>query len=131
MSVHQIIVMESARNEEIIYAMGYKYKLSKVLSFIPTPVAGASLSINPYKAWCYDHHGNFHAHFFLRPHTISSLFDHINYIGMQNHSRQCGLAIEKAWMANLVLQLHDLELWSQMQRRCISFTFTISIGTIP
>ena len=92
------LVLESVKNGKKLYAIGYKYCTTKVLTFIATPGSGTTLPGKEYEAHWSDRHGNLHARKIDRPHVVSSFFEHSNCVDNHNRIRQGQLALEKHWV---------------------------------
>ena len=89
------LVMQTELKGKSYYAIGYKYNMKKVLSFIATEGAGHTKPGEPYEAKWLDDNGRACSRKVPRPHILSEYFSHSNQIDKHNHARQSQLGIEK------------------------------------
>ena len=88
------LVMETTKNTNKYYAIGYKYSSKKIISFISTSHAGHTNAGEPYVAKWVDRNNRQLRRDIPRPHLLSQLFTHSNQIDKHNHERQDLLGIE-------------------------------------
>jgi hypothetical protein len=81
-----------------LLAMGYKYNMQNVLSFIFMKDAGSLAIGDPYIAQFPDKFGNVKTIKFPRPAVISRYFNSSNVVDSHNQSRQYCLKLEKLWI---------------------------------
>ena len=81
-----------------LICIGYKYNKKKVLVFLTTRGAGATLDGDPYEARFPDRYGNVCTRDIARPEVISTYFKYCNVVDLHNQARQCDLALEKKWV---------------------------------
>ena len=89
------LVLETTKDDELLYAIGYKYNMKKVLLFIATENAGTTMPGTPYEAKWLDDNGRMTSRQVPRPHLISEYYKNSNQIDKHNHARQGVLALEK------------------------------------
>ena len=93
-----IILKGTAPNEQVLYAIGYKYSSKKVLFFIMTSKAGSTKPGKPYEMKYTDPHGNVCTRLVERPAVLSEFFADSNKIDAHNQARQFELGLEKSWV---------------------------------
>jgi len=93
-----IILKGTAPNEQVLYAIGYKYSSKKVLFFVITSKAGSTTPGTPYEMKYTDPHGNVCTRLVERPKVISDFFADSNKIDSHNQARQFELGLEKSWV---------------------------------
>ena len=80
-----------------LLAIGYKYSKQRVLFFVATKGAGATVDGEPYiQKWC-DEHGNVLNRSVPRPAVLSEYFAVSPRVDNHNQSRQHDQAIEDKW----------------------------------
>ena len=89
------LVLQTHKDGETFYAIGYKYNMRKVLFFITTEGAGSTMPGTPYEAKWLDENGRIASRQIPRPHLISEYYKNSNQIDKHNHARQGVLALEK------------------------------------
>jgi hypothetical protein len=93
------MVMEGVTASGVkLLAIGYKYNLRKVLSFVATRGAGSTTPGNPYRAKFADGWGNVMTRLVPRPDVISQYFQISNAVDTHNQARQSDLALEQHWV---------------------------------
>jgi hypothetical protein len=95
-----IILKGTAPNEQVLYAIGYKYSSKKVLFFVITSKAGSTTPGTPYEMKYTDPHGNVCTRLVERPKVISDFFADSNKIDSHNQARQFELGLEKSWVTH-------------------------------
>ena len=88
------LVMETTKNTNKYYAIGYTYSSKKIISFISTSHAGHTNAGEPYVANWVDRNNRRLRRDIPRPHLLSQFFTHSNQIDKHNHARQDLLGIE-------------------------------------
>ena len=89
------LILETTKDDEKYFAIGYKYRKSKVICFITTGNAGHTMPGVPYEAKWTNDDGSKGSRLIPRPDVISKYYLHSNQIDKHNHARQGVLAIEK------------------------------------
>ena len=90
--------MESEKDGNTIFAVGYKYSSQKVLVFLASEGCGSTLPGAPYEARWIDCHEMF-THILSLVLSLSLLFfEHNNRVDVHNQACQADLALEKMWI---------------------------------
>ena len=89
------LLLETTLQDKKYFALGYKYNMKKVLSFILTEGAGHTCPGEPYEAKWLDENNRMTSRLIQRPDVLSNYFSYSNQIDKHNHARQSQLAIEK------------------------------------
>ena len=88
------LVLETVKDTNKYYAIGYKYSSKNVLVFIASEHAGHTGEGKPYEAKWQDANGRIAKRRISRPSILSEYYAHSNVIDKHNHARQYELAIE-------------------------------------
>ena len=85
-----------------IIAIGYKYNMWKVLSFIVKENSDSTQAGLPYLSKYNDQFYNVAIHPVARPLFMSKFFGSVNEVDYHKKSRQSDLALEKVWVTQCV-----------------------------
>ncbi len=86
-------------SQQSLWAIGWKFNKSKVLTYLATDQAGSiAPASDPYKVKFPDRFGNMRFRNIPRPGIVQKYYLHNNCIDVHNNRRQHNLALEKKWI---------------------------------
>ena len=100
------LVMKANVQGEVLYFVGYKYNIRKVLCFVCSENAGSFDKGDPYIARFPDKNGNVNKREVPRPAVISDYFKVSNKVDIHNQLRQFCLQLEKCWVTHWYVKLN-------------------------